>query len=52
MTRREAMKDSAIWQNIGEVAVQTGLFGLLGHSYVHLRLKKRFPSGMSLALSL
>lgn len=52
MTRLEAMRDSGIWQNIGEVAVQTGIYGLSGHSYAHLRPQKRFPSGMSPALPL
>ncbi len=42
MNRQEAMKDSGIWQNIGEVAVQTGNFGLSVHSYALLRPNVRF----------
>jgi len=45
--RKEAMKDSAIWQNIGEVAVQTGILGLLVHLYALLRTKACFPFGKS-----
>ena len=46
MTRNEAMKDSSIWQNIGEVAIQAGIYDLSVHSYAHLRLKLRFPAGV------
>ena len=46
MIRNEAMKDSSIWQNIGEVAVQTSIYCLPVHSYAHLRLKLRFPAGV------
>jgi len=52
MFREEAMKDSSIWRNIGEVAVQTGIFALSGHSYALLRLKLRFPAGVLTAFSL
>ncbi len=38
MIRKEAMKDSNIWQNIGEVAVQTSNLTLSVHSYALLRL--------------
>lgn len=43
MNRKEAMKDSGIWQNIGEVAVQTGVIILSVHSYALLRRNLRFP---------
>ncbi len=45
MARIEEMKHSAIWQNIGEVAVQTGFFALPVHLYAHLRPELRFPDG-------
>jgi hypothetical protein len=45
MNRGEAMKDSGIWQNIGEVAVQTGVISLSVHSYALLRRNLRFPDG-------
>ncbi len=43
MNRKEAMKDSGIWQNIGEMAVQTGNLALPVHSYALLRRNLRFP---------
>jgi hypothetical protein len=43
MNRKEAMKNSGIWQNIGEVAVQTGILALSVHSYALLRRNLRFP---------
>ena len=52
MNRMEAMKDSSLWQNIGEVAVQTGNKTLSVHSYALLRLKLRFPAGVLTAFSL
>ncbi len=52
MIRNEAMKDSSMWQNIGEVAVQTGILALPVHSYALLRLKLRFPAGVLTAFSL
>ena len=51
MFRKEAMKDSSIWQNIGEVAVQTSNFELSVHLYALLRIKACFPFG-ELALRL
>jgi hypothetical protein len=52
MNRKEAMKDSGIWQNIGEVAVQTGNLFLSVHSYAFLRRNLRFPDGVLTALLL
>ncbi len=46
MIRKEAMKDSSIWQNIGEVAIQAGILALPVHSYALLRRKLRFPAGV------
>jgi hypothetical protein len=43
MNREETMKDSGIWQNIGEVSVQTGVMNLPVHSYALLRRNLRFP---------
>ncbi len=52
MIRKEAMKDSNIWQNIGEVAVQTSNLTLSVHSYALLRLILRFPAGVKAAFPL
>lgn len=52
MNRKEAMKDSGIWQNIGEVAVQTGNLFLSVHSYAFLRRNLRFPDGVLTAFPL
>ena len=52
MNRKEAMKDSGIWQNIGEVAVQTGVNSLPVHSYALLRRNLRFPDGILTAFLL
>lgn len=51
MFRKEAMKDSSIWQNIGEVAVQTGNLVLSVHSYALLRRAMRFPEDICPAFS-
>ena len=46
IARNEEMKSSVLWQNIGEVAVQTGIFALPVHSYAQLRPESRFPDGI------
>ncbi len=51
MFRSEAMRDSNIWRNIGEVAVQTSNMALSVHSYAYSRLDMRFPAGVLSALS-
>lgn len=47
MTRMEAIQNSIIWQNIGEVAVQTSILALSGHLSAHLRPELRFPDGIA-----
>ncbi len=52
MIRKETMKDSMVWQNIGEVAVQTSNLALSVHSYTLLRPDMRFPAGVFAAFPL